>query len=90
LLYWFVAIPLQSIFFVPMSFLGILAGQPWYEPPPLTEVSLGWAIPIAIVQILTSTFLFPMVAILFTHFYYDLRVRYEGWGLIHQNVDPLP
>jgi hypothetical protein len=82
LLYWGIAIPLQSVFFVPLSFLGTLAGQPWYDPPPLTDVSMAWAIPIAGVQIITSTFLFPIVAILFTHFYYEMRVRYEGWGLI--------
>lgn len=82
LLYWFIAIPLQSVFFVPLSILGTLAGQAWYEPPPLTEVALVWAVPIALVQIITNSFLFPIVAILSTHFYYDLRVRYEGWGLL--------
>lgn len=84
LLYWFIAIPLQSVFFVPLSILGTLAGQAWYEPPPLTEVSLVWAVPIALVQIATNSFLFPIIAIMSTHFYYDLRVRYEGWGLLNE------
>ena len=69
---------LQAVFIIPSLINGIS------QNPPMSDMSvLSLSLPVAIVvalgQILSNAILYPFSAITMTHFYYDLRIRFEGF-----------
>ena len=42
---------------------------------------LLWALPLAFFQVATNALVLPLNGVISTLFYYDLRVRYEGFDL---------
>jgi hypothetical protein len=76
-IYWCVASVVQSTFLLPLGIVGFMEGIPLEEmPPPLAFVPLWVALPVAIVQVLTNSILYPIKAYLPTLFYFDLLARY--------------
>lgn len=77
LVYWVVASVVQSTFLLPLGVFGFMEGIPLEElPPPLADVPFFVAIPVAVVQVLANSVLYPLKAYLPTLFYFDLQVRY--------------
>jgi hypothetical protein len=76
----------QSLFAIPMLVHGL--GQ----TPPMSDVSL-WSmpllmgVPVGILQVATNAILYPFSAIMTALFYFDLRVRFEGFDLDDDDDD---
>lgn len=80
LVYMAVASTLQSLFAMPMLIQGVTQ-QPMFSDVSLWSMPLGWMIPLAALQVATNAILMPFSGVLSTLFYFDLRVRYEGFDL---------
>jgi hypothetical protein len=70
----------QQLFLLPSMLRGI--GQ----TPPFSDVSLWsmalyWSLPLAVLQVLTNALVLPLSGVLSTLFYFDVRVRHEGFDL---------
>jgi len=78
LIFMLISTTLQSVFVLPQLIAGIS------QTPPFSDLSvLSLPIPIAIFvaigQILSGAAVYPFSAAMTTSFYYDTRVRYEGF-----------
>lgn len=80
LVYLAVASALQSLFAMPTIIKGLT------QTPPFSDLSLwsfpiAWIVPLAAVQVATNAIIMPFNGVVTTLFYFDLRVRYEGFDL---------
>jgi hypothetical protein len=80
LVFFVVQSGVQQLFLLPSLIRG------FSQSPPMSDVSLWsmpllWALPLAFFQVATNALILPLNGVISTLFYYDLRVRYEGFDL---------
>lgn len=70
----------QQLFMLPVMVRGFT------QTPPFSDLSLWtmpvyWSVPLGFLQVLSNSIVLPLSAVLSTLFYFDLRVRHEGFDL---------
>lgn len=71
---------LQSLFAMPMLIQGFTQSPPFSDLS-LGSMSVGWIVPLAALQVATNAVILPFNGVMTTLFYFDVRVRYEGFDL---------
>lgn len=73
---------LQSLFAVPRLIVAFAPGWDIADGmPPLASMPLWFIIPFGLMEVLTNALVVPFSSVLLTLFYFDLRVRFEGYDL---------
>ncbi len=73
---------LQSLFAVPRMIVAFATGWDVADGmPPLASMPLWFIVPFGLMEVLTNSLLVPFSSVLMTLFYFDLRVRFEGYDL---------
>jgi len=86
LVYFVVQSAVQQLFLLPSLVRGF--GQdPPFQDMSLWSMPLLWAVPLAFGQVATNALVLPLNGVLTTLFYFDLRVRYEGFDLDTQDEE---
>ena len=80
-----VIISVGGVLAVPTLGIEYLTYQTVGETP-LFGLPLYVSVPIAALQVLANSVLMPFTGLLFTFFYFDLRVRFEGFGLAGESA----
>ena len=77
---------LQALFAIP-TLLVSYSTSGVAELPPLIELPGWFIVPVVLVTVLTNSVVFPFSGVASTLFYFDLRVRHEGFGLSDDDSD---
>jgi hypothetical protein len=73
---------LQSLFAVPRLIVAFATGWDVADGmPPLASMPLWFIVPFGLMEVLTNALVVPFSSVLMTLFYFDLRVRFEGYDL---------
>lgn len=73
---------LQSLFAIPRLVLAAATGWSFVDGvPPLASLPLWFIVPFGLLEVATNALVMPFSSVLFTLFWFDLRVRYEGADL---------
>lgn len=73
---------LQSLFAVPRLVVAFATGWDVADGmPPLASMPLWFIVPFGLMEVLTNALVVPFSSVLMTLFYFDLRVRFEGYDL---------
>jgi hypothetical protein len=81
LVYFGVASTLQSLFMIPRVAVALAAGTLMEGPPPLSTLPLVMLVPLAFLEVVTNSLVIPYASVMTTVFYYDARVRGEGFDV---------
>jgi hypothetical protein len=73
---------LQSLFAVPRLMVAFATGWDVADGmPPLASMPMWFIVPFGLMEVLTNALVVPFSSVLMTLFYFDLRVRFEGYDL---------
>lgn len=81
LVYFMVQTAVQQLFLLPTLVTGFSQTPPFSGDLSLWSLPLYLAVPLALAQVASNSLLLPLNGILSTLFYFDLRVRHEGYDL---------
>lgn len=81
LVYFAVQSAVQQLFMLPTMVQGFSQTPPFSGDTSLWSLPLYVGVPLALLQVASNSLLMPLSAVLSTLFYFDLRVRYEGYDL---------
>lgn len=81
LVYFAVQSAVQSLFLLPTLAQGLGQTPPFSGDTSLWSMPLYFGVPLALLQVASNSLLLPLSAVLSTLFYFDVRVRYEGYDL---------
>lgn len=87
LIYFVVQSAVQQLFLLPTLLRGLDQSPPFSDMS-LWSMGLLWAVPLAFGQVATNALVLPLNGVLSTLFYFDLRVRYEGFDLDDDVASP--
>lgn len=73
---------LQSLFAIPRLIIAVATGWNIADGmPPLASMPIWFIVPFGFMEVLTNALVVPFGSVLLTLFYFDLRVRFEGYDL---------
>lgn len=81
LVYFAVQSAVQQLFMLPTMIEGFSQTPPFSGDTSLWSMPLYFGVPLALFQVVTNSVLLPLSGVLTTLFYFDVRVRYEGYDL---------
>lgn len=80
---------LQSLFAVPRMVVAVVSGWNIADGmPPLASMPIWFIVPFGMMEVLTNALVVPFSSVLMTLFYFDLRVRFEGYDLAPEASRP--
>jgi hypothetical protein len=83
-----VLIGLQSLFTVPRYLVGLTQGADGGGLPALASMPLWFIVPFGLLEVGLSAVIFPFAFVVTTLFYFDLRVRFEGFDVAESPTPP--
>lgn len=81
LVYFAAQSAVQQLFMLPTMVQGFAQVPPFSGDTSLWSLPLYFGVPLALLQVASNSLLLPLSGVLSTLFYFDLRVRYEGYDL---------
>lgn len=81
LVYFMVQTAVQQLFLLPTMLQGFAQTPPFSGDTSLWSLPLYFGVPLALLQVASNSLLLPLNGVLSTLFYFDLRVRHEGYDL---------
>lgn len=81
LVYFAVQSAVQQLFMLPTMVQGFSQSPPFSGDTSLWSLPLYFGVPLALFQVASNSLLLPLSGVLATLFYFDVRVRYEGYDL---------
>lgn len=88
LVYFAVQSAVQQLFMLPTMIEGFSQTPPFSGDTSLWSMPLYFGVPLALFQVATNSALLPLSGVLTTLFYFDVRVRYEGYDLDMSDQGP--